>query len=172
MAALAQSPIPQFDAGLRAAGATAGPGSWISRQPFASPPEPPSSNQSGRGHGKERELARRDIKGVVDFGYLEDFAAGDEAVVDEVLALFREQSAIWSAMLTASNQGWGDAVHTIKGAARGVGAFQLGDACQACEAAGPAALDQVRDALDAALADVAAYAHERALASLKTPRKA
>ncbi len=121
---------------------------------------------------RSASLARRDIKGVVDFAYLEEFAAGDEAVVDEVLALFREQSAIWSPMLSPSNQGWRDAVHTIKGAARGVGAFQLGDACQACEAAGPATLDAVRDALDAALADIAAYAHERALASLKTPRKA
>jgi hypothetical protein len=118
-------------------------------------------------------LARRDIKGVVDFAYLEDFAAGDEDVVDEVLALFREQSSIWGAMLNPSSEGWRDGVHTLKGAARGVGAFQLGDACQACEAAGPEALDAVRDALDAALADIAAYAHERALASLKSPgRKA
>ena len=117
-------------------------------------------------------MARRDIKGVVDFAYLEDFAAGDDAVVDEVLELFREQSAIWSPMLTPANEGWRDSIHTLKGAARGVGAFALGDACQACEAEGPARLDQVRDALDAALADIAAYAHERALNSLKTPRKA
>ena len=90
-------------------------------------------------------------------------------VVDEVLELFREQSAIWGAMLTPANDGWRDGVHTLKGAARGVGAFQLGDACEACEAAGSGGLDQVRDALDATLADIAAYAHERALKSLKTP---
>ena len=94
-------------------------------------------------------MARRDIKGAVDFAYLEEFAAGDETVVDEVLALFREQSSIWGAMLSASNEGWRDGVHTLKGAARGVGAFQLGDACQVCETVGPVALDQVRDALDA-----------------------
>ena len=117
-------------------------------------------------------MARRDIKGVVDFAYLEQFAAGDEAVVDEVLELFREQSAIWGAMLTPQNDGWRDGVHTLKGAARGVGAFHLGDACEACEAEGSRSLDQVRDALDATLADIAAYAHERALNSLKTPRKA
>ena len=51
-----------------------------------------------------------------------------------------------------------------------MGAFQLGDACERAEAAGPGALDLVKDALDAALADVAAYAHERALQSLRTPR--
>jgi chemotaxis protein histidine kinase CheA len=114
-------------------------------------------------------VARRDITGVVDFAYLEGFAAGDGEVIDEVLALFREQSAIWGAMLRPDHEGWRDAVHTIKGAARGVGAFQLGDACQACETSGAGALDAVRDALDAALHDIAAYAHERALVSLKTP---
>ena len=113
-------------------------------------------------------MARRDIKGVVDFAYLEGFAAGEDEVIDEVLALFREQSAIWGAMLSPEHEGWRDAVHTIKGAARGVGANQLGDVCQACEAAGPGALPKVRDALDAALSDIAAYAHERALKSLKS----
>ncbi|HZZ90555.1 MAG TPA: Hpt domain-containing protein [Caulobacteraceae bacterium] len=114
-------------------------------------------------------MARRDIKGVVDFAYLEGFAAGDDDVIDEVLALFREQSSIWGAMLDPAHEGWRDAVHTLKGASRGVGAFQLGDACQACEAAGADGLGGVRDALDLALSDIAAYAHERALTSLKSP---
>jgi len=115
-------------------------------------------------------LARRDIRGFVDFAYLEGFAAGDEALVDEVLALFREQSGIWAPMLAPDHEGWRDAVHTLKGAARGVGAFALGDVCAACEAEGPGGLVGVRDALNEALADIAAYAHERALRSLKTPR--
>ena len=114
-------------------------------------------------------MARRDITGAVEFSYLESFAGGDSQVVDEVLDLFREQSAIWGAMLSPDHEGWRDAVHTLKGAARGVGAFQLGDACEACEAAGPAGLLHVRDALDAALHDIAAYIHERALRSLKSP---
>ena len=115
-------------------------------------------------------MARRDIKGVVDFGYLEGFAAGDETLIDEVLAIFREQSAIWAPLLTQEHEGWKDAVHTLKGAARGVGAFALGDICEICEFGGPQSLPKVRDALDAALADIAAYVHERALKSLKTPR--
>jgi HPt (histidine-containing phosphotransfer) domain-containing protein len=115
-------------------------------------------------------MARRDIKGVVDFGYLEDFAAGDEAVVDEVLELFREQAALWSRLVDADQPGWRDAVHTIKGAARGVGAFALGEACAWAEAKGVRGIPAVRDALDAALADIAAYAHERALNALKSRR--
>ena len=116
-------------------------------------------------------MARRDLTGAVDFKHLETFAAGDQQVVDEVLALFREQAAIWSALLDPASDGWRDAVHTMKGAARGVGAFALGDACDAAERHGSQGLDPVRDALDAALADVAAYEHERALQSLKTPRE-
>ena len=115
-------------------------------------------------------MARRDLTGAVDFGYLEGFAAGDSQVVDEVLALFREQAAMWSVMLDPESEGWKDAVHTIKGASRGIGAFQLGDVCQVCEIEGPGVLPRVQDALDLALADVAAYAHERALQSLKSPR--
>ena len=115
-------------------------------------------------------MARRDIKGVVDFAYLESFAAGDDDLIDEVLALFREQSAIWGAMLQADHEGWRDAVHTIKGAARGVGAVALGDECERAETVGITRLSAVRDALDIALADIAAYAHERALQSLKTPK--
>jgi HPt (histidine-containing phosphotransfer) domain-containing protein len=136
-----------------------------------SPPALASSKQAPEGQGKEPDVARRDIKGVVDFAYLEDFAAGDDALIDEVLALFREQSEIWGGMLDPASEGWRDAVHTLKGASRGVGAFRLGDACEACEAAGAGALGSVRDALDAALSDIAAYAHERALASLKSPRR-
>jgi len=74
-------------------------------------------------------------------------------------------------MLRPDQEGWRDAVHTLKGAARGVGANALGDVCEACEAQGAGGLPSVRNALDAALSDIAAYAHERALASLKTPRR-
>lgn len=112
-------------------------------------------------------MARRDITGAVDFAYLEGFAAGDEAMIEEVLALFREQASLWSPMLDPGAEGWRDAAHTVKGAARGVGAFALGDACERAEAVGPAGLAAVHDALDAALMDIAAYAHERALRSLK-----
>jgi hypothetical protein len=115
-------------------------------------------------------MARRDLTGAVDFGYLEGFAAGDQQVVDEVLALFREQAALWSGLLDPATEGWRDAVHTIKGASRGVGAFALGEVCEAAERGGPERLDSVRHALDLALADIAAYAHEQALKSLKTPR--
>ena len=95
--------------------------------------------------------------GVVDFGYLESFAAGDRQVVSEVLTLFRQQAEAWAGSLDAADPGWRDVVHTIKGAARGVGANALGDVCAEAEAAGPGGLPAVRAALEAAVAEIAAY---------------
>ena len=116
-------------------------------------------------------MARRDLTGAVDFKYLEDFTAGDGEVIDEVLSLFREQAAIWSALLDPNVEGWRDAVHTIRGAGAGIGAKTLAQVCEEVEfgeqAAAPAGLERVMTALEAALADVAAYRHELALKSLK-----
>lgn len=117
-------------------------------------------------------MARRDITGAVDFAYLETYAAGNLDLVDEVLGLFREQASLWARML--DGDAWADGVHTLKGAGRGVGAFALADACEAAEAKGlpegalKLRLDAVRDQLDRALADIAAYAHERALQGLRS----
>ena len=113
-------------------------------------------------------MSKRDLTGAVDFAYLEHFALNDATVIDEVLALFREQAALWAPMLDPGVDGWRDAVHTIKGAARGLGAFALGEACDRAETAGSGALPGVHAALDAALFDVAAYVHEQALKSLKS----
>ena len=94
---------------------------------------------------------------AVDFGYLEGFAAGDRQVVSEVLALFRQQAEAWADTLDPASPGWRDVVHTIKGAARGVGANRLGDVCAQAEAQGEGGVAAVRAALEAAVADITAY---------------
>lgn len=121
-------------------------------------------------------MARRDITGAVNFKHLESFAAGDQGLVEEVLALFREQAALWIRLLDpdADGEAWRDAAHALKGSALGVGAFALADECDAAErAAAPreraALVESVRTALELALADIAAYEHEQALRSLKGP---
>lgn len=117
-------------------------------------------------------MARRDLSGAVDFGVLERMTGGQDAITDEVLGLFGQQAALWSPMLDVREEGWRDAVHTIRGAASGIGADQLAEACQTAEAsdkaAAPPLLDRVRDQLEIALADVAAYRHELMLRSLRT----
>ena len=124
-------------------------------------------------------MAWRDLTGAVDFGYLESYAGGDLALVDEVLEMFREQAALWMRLLDPGAPGgaWRDAAHTLKGAALGIGAGALAEACAAAELAQDASprdkqaqLNRIRDAADRALSDIAAYAHERALQSLKSPR--
>ena len=124
-------------------------------------------------------MARRDITGAVDFEHLERYAAGDAALIEEVLGLFRQQAELWLPLLDPAgpDQTWRDAAHALKGAALGVGAFALADACGAAEVdtrdlgARTLRLQRIHAAADAALMDVAAYLHERALQDLKTPRR-
>lgn len=94
---------------------------------------------------------------TVDFGYLERFAAGDRRVVREVLELFLQQAQIWAPQLEAAPDGWRDVAHTIKGAARGVGAKVLGDLCEAAEREGETALPAVEEGLALAVAEITAY---------------
>jgi len=116
-------------------------------------------------------MARRDLSGAVDFKLLEAITAGDDGIAEEVLGLFVQQAALWEPMLDVREAGWRDAAHSLRGAAAGIGAGELADACQAAEASGadeaPPLLDRVRDALETALSDVAAYRHELMLRSLK-----
>ena len=116
-------------------------------------------------------MGRRDLTGPVDFGVLEDMTGGDAAISEEVLGLFVEQAALWSVLLNPKVEGWRDGVHTIRGAAAGIGAGDLAAVCAQAETVEQAlaapALERVRDALDAALADVAAYRHELMLRGLK-----
>lgn len=106
-------------------------------------------------------MAAEGPESVVDFAYLEGFAAGDRQVIGEVLALFRQQAKAWAGSLDEADPGWRDVVHTIKGAARGVGANALGDICAAAEAEGPSGLPAVRAALEAAVADITTYQARR-----------
>lgn len=116
-------------------------------------------------------MALRDLSGAVDFTVLERMTGGDDAITEEVLGLFAQQAAMWSPLLDVRDEGWRDGVHTIRGAAAGIGAGALAQACQAAEVAdkamAPPLLDRVRDALETALADVAAFRHALMLRSLR-----
>ena len=102
-------------------------------------------------------MAAQEPSGTVDFGYLEDFTAGDRQVISEVLAMFQQQAQIWVGSLDPDNPGWRDIVHTIKGAARGIGATKLGDVCALAEAQGETGIAPVRAALAEALVEIIAY---------------
>lgn len=105
--------------------------------------------------------------GAVDFDHLESYCAGDMQVVTDVLVVFREQAQAWAERLAdpgegrpgegGPSEGWRDLAHTIKGAARGIGALALGEAADRAEHGAPSDLAAVRAELDAAVAEVEGY---------------
>ena len=95
--------------------------------------------------------------GPVDFEYLETYAGGDRQVVAEVLVLFRGQAEIWAAKLSDPGDGWRDLNHTIKGAARGIGAVALGDVADRAEGGDPSMASEVQSALDYVLTAIDYY---------------
>ena len=77
-------------------------------------------------------MGHRDL---LDLDHLDRYVAGDTVLRDEVLAIFEEQAATWLRTLDpkADDQAWRDAAHSLKGAARGVGAWDVGHACEQAE---------------------------------------
>ena len=77
-------------------------------------------------------MAQRDL---LDLDHLDRYVAGDAVLRDEVLTIFEEQAATWLRTLDprADDQAWRDAAHSLKGAARGVGAWDVGHACEQAE---------------------------------------
>jgi HPt (histidine-containing phosphotransfer) domain-containing protein len=110
---------------------------------------------------------------VLDLDHLRRYTHADPALESEVLALFREQCALWMRALDPKGDpdAWRSGAHALKGSARGIGAFALAAACDHAEAlAGEAgtpvarsvALQALRAAMDEALAAAAKLDHRAA----------
>ncbi|MEM1396849.1 MAG: Hpt domain-containing protein [Pseudomonadota bacterium] len=65
---------------------------------------------------------------AIDMSHLDKYTCGDGALLDEILGLFVEHSAKCVAGLSvdADDNVWRDGCHGLKGTARGVGAWALG----------------------------------------------
>ena len=79
----------------------------------------------------------------IDLVHLARYTGGDKALNTEILRLFNGQlGTMVSELLTVLEQRdsrkWRQVTHTIKGAARGVGAFAIGEAAAAAEPLDPA----------------------------------
>lgn len=108
---------------------------------------------------------------VLDTQQLETMTMGDAELAAEALGIFRTQAELWTRLMdpTADPNQWADACHAIKGAARSIGAMDLGDACQTAEALGRSgtvskaqagvALSEVKDRLGEAIEAVAELEH-------------
>ena len=101
---------------------------------------------------------------IVDLEHLARYTGGDRAINAEVMRLFDVQATELVGRLHAildarDARSWKEVTHTLKGAARGIGAFGMGDAAAYCEpldlndralaASGIALLTQHADAVQA-----------------------
>ena len=92
----------------------------------------------------------------LDLVHLAKYTFGDRGLECELLGLFRSQAGIYVSRLeTAANaKEWADAAHSLKGSARGLGAWALGDIAEDVEplsfddeAGRAAAVTRVREAI-------------------------
>lgn len=109
---------------------------------------------------------------VLDLEQLAIMTGEDADLAAEALGIFRQSAEMWSRLLDpqlAPDQ-WADAAHAIKGAARSIGASQLGEACEQAERLGRSgapgavaagvAISAVRDRLGEALEAIAHVQHQ------------
>lgn len=73
---------------------------------------------------------------LIDLDHLEKYVAGDDALRDEILTIFEDQVENWIRLLNPhqTDEVWCEAAHALKGASRGIGAWQAGDLCEKAEA--------------------------------------
>ena len=79
----------------------------------------------------------------IDLAHLARYTGGDKALNAEILKLFDGQvtemvGQLRGVLAARDTKRWKEITHTIKGAARGVGAFAMGDAAAAAEPIDPA----------------------------------
>ena len=92
---------------------------------------------------------------AVDLSHLARYTGGDKVLNSEILRLFDGQVSAMVGQLQAileqcDAKKWREVTHTIKGAARGVGAFSMGDAAANAEPVDPIANPGgARDAIQA-----------------------
>ena len=73
---------------------------------------------------------------LIDLDHLDKYVDGDHVLRDEVLAIFVDQvgALIGEMNMKQADEDWRHAAHAVKGAARGVGAWAIGDLCEEAEA--------------------------------------
>ena len=78
----------------------------------------------------------------VDLSHLARYTGGDKTLNTEILRLFNGQvgdmvEQLLSVLQQRDARKWREVTHTLKGAARGVGAFAMGEAAAAAEPVDP-----------------------------------
>ena len=81
-------------------------------------------------------------RAVIDLEHLARYTGGDRALNSEIMRLFDQQTSQMVANLRGilearDARSWKDIAHTLKGAAKGIGAFPMADAAALCEPISP-----------------------------------
>ena len=92
--------------------------------------------KDGASPATETSLSQMQMSRPVDLVHLSRYTLGNRDIEREVLELFRTQSSLYLRKLkdAMSNRAWREAAHTIKGSARGIGAWHVATAAAAAEA--------------------------------------
>jgi len=116
-------------------------------------------------------MSRSDLA-ILDRDHLMAMTGHDDVLAVEVIEIFQHQTDIWGRMLdpTAESRQWADAAHTLKGAALGIGAMRLAQACEVAEKLGRSgtaskaqagvALSDVKDQIGIAIEEAAIVIYE------------
>jgi HPt (histidine-containing phosphotransfer) domain-containing protein len=104
------------------------------------------------------------VSAVVDLDHLARYTGGDKTINAEVMRLFDSQAGELVARLNTilearDAKSWKEVAHTLKGAARGIGAFEMGEAAARCEQIDPADHSNATDAVAALKEQSAAVQH-------------
>ena len=112
------------------------------------------------------EVSKPEIRGPIDLDFLARQTLGDEGLEEEVLRLFDEMSHAYFERLETSTS-VSDLLrnlHTLRGAAAGVGAFALAELARVAETelreGGPVNPERIED-LDIAVQEVSAFISDR-----------
>ncbi|MFZ2469460.1 MAG: Hpt domain-containing protein [Parvibaculum sedimenti] len=99
----------------------------------------------------------------LDLAHLAQYTLGNRDLEAELLGLFRAQAQLYLDRLSdaTDDKEWRDAAHSLKGSARGLGAFALGDIAEEAERlADQTARASMIEHLRAAVAEVNLYIDE------------
>jgi HPt (histidine-containing phosphotransfer) domain-containing protein len=119
----------------------------------------------------ERQVARTwppSAAQPIDLVHLSRYTLGNQALQCEVLQLFADQAPLTLAQLHAADtqKAWRDAAHALKGSARAVGAWRVGNCAEKAEAIGVGAQEKgpliqaIGAALDEAIRYIASLAQQ------------
>jgi HPt (histidine-containing phosphotransfer) domain-containing protein len=101
-------------------------------------------------------------EGIIDLAHLAKYTGGEPKLDAEILTLFKDQTTelvqtLGAHLADGDAKGWRAVTHTLKGAARGVGAFAFADAAAAAEQCDPV---QGKTAAEVALATLGREARQ------------